>query len=171
MVIWKFPKTSLTRKLAWGAIGGSITGFQNFLKDSLTIYDVMKENGDSSLPAIFFLFMGLAMLTSFMGLLCLAACMKRFDATYSSSMFVVSFVISASLMSAVHYQTFQHLGSIDDDILYPMGLLVLLWGAAILIKPSAICFTDEIDLSEEESNSDSSGCPPGRRGNRERLLS
>jgi hypothetical protein len=36
-------------------------------------------------------------------LLCLSSCMKRYDATYSAAMFVVSFVISASLMSAVHY--------------------------------------------------------------------
>ena len=92
---------SLLKKVAFGFIGGTITGFQNFLKDALTIFDAtIKHESDNSsipftgtggiddshLPSIFFLFVLLAILTSFIGLLCLASCMKRYDATYSAAM-------------------------------------------------------------------------------------
>ena len=114
----------------------SITGFQNFLKDALTIFDIwIKDRSSSYLPPEFFLFLFLAMLTSFAGLLCLSSCMKRYDATYSAAMFVVSFVISASLMSAVHYHTFEHLDGITNYMMYPLGLVILLLGAFILVKP------------------------------------
>lgn len=77
------------------------------------------------------------MLTSFSGLLCLSSCMKRYDATYSAAMFVVSFVISASLMSAVHYHTFEHLDGITNYVMYPAGLVTLLLGAFVLVKPKS----------------------------------
>jgi hypothetical protein len=161
--IWHCPEDSMLRKMAWGSVGGryvhatahftccfdalflshtpsfclrSITGFQNFLKDALTIFDIWIKSGSSSyLPPEFFLFLFLAVLTSFAGLLCLSSCMKRYDATYSAAMFVVSFVISASLMSAVHYHTFEHLDGITNYIMYPLGLVILLLGAFILVKP------------------------------------
>ncbi len=63
--------------------------------------------------------------------------MKRYDATYSAAMFVVSFVISASLMSTVHYHTFEHLNGITNYIMYPLGLTMLLLGAFVLVKPEA----------------------------------
>jgi hypothetical protein len=68
------------------------------------------------------------------GLLLLTACMKRYDVTYTSSMFVGSFVMSASIMSCIHYDTFQHLhGQTINFIMYPMGLVVLLSGVYVLI--------------------------------------
>ncbi len=98
--------------------------------------------------------------------------MKRFDATYSSAMFVVSFVLSASFMSAIHYKTFQHLDNIDDIFLYPIGLMVLVYGATILIAPSStICFAGENDVLEEESIAEPPDSPFAGVGNRERLLS
>lgn len=116
----------------------SITGFQNFLKDALTIYDATtKQQSSQNLPPVFFLFVALAMLTAFVGLLCLAACMKRYDATYSAAMFIVTFVISASLMSSVHYHTFEHLNGVINYIMYPFGLMTLLLGAFVLITPKA----------------------------------
>ena len=139
---------SLLKKVAFGSIGGTITGFQNFLKDALTIFDAtIKHESDNSsipftgtggiddshLPSIFFLFVLLAILTSFIGLLCLASCMKRYDATYSAAMFVVSFVISTSLMSCVHYHTFDHLDGFTSCVMYPLGLATLFAGAYILI--------------------------------------
>jgi len=121
--------TSRQQRFAWGVLGGSVTGFQNFLKDSLTILGL----SDSVYPPpVFFAFILLAMATSLSGLLFLAACMKRYDATYSSSMFVGSFVISASFMSAVHYHTFDNLETIWNVILYILGLFVLLIGVVIL---------------------------------------
>mmetsp|Transcript_20674 Transcript_20674/g.43441 ORF Transcript_20674/g.43441 Transcript_20674/m.43441 type:complete len:463 (+) Transcript_20674:372-1760(+) len=171
VVIRIFPKPSYLRKLAWGSLGGSITGFQNFLKDGLTILGNAKEEGNG-VPTAFFLFFFLAMFTSFVGLLFLAACMKRFDATYSSAMFVVSFVLSASFMSAIHYNTFQHLDNVDDLFLYPVGLMVLFYGATILITPSlTICFAGEDDLLEDESIAEPPDSPIAGVGNRERLLS
>lgn len=114
----------------------SVTGFQNFLKDALTIFDVwIKERRSFYLPPEFFLFLFLSMLTSFAGLLCLSSCMKRYDATYSAAMFVVSFVVSASLMSAVHYHTFEHLDGFTNYVMYPLGLGTLFLGAFILVKP------------------------------------
>jgi hypothetical protein len=35
--IFTGSSTSLLRKMSWGTIGGTITGFQNFLKDALTV--------------------------------------------------------------------------------------------------------------------------------------
>ena len=149
--IWIFPKNSLLKKVAWGSIGGTITGFQNFLKDALTIYQLANNSSknnnsisnygigsDDSLPSTFFLFVVLAMATSFIGLLCLASCMKRYDATYSAAMFVTSFVLSASIMSCVHYHTFEHLDGNINYFMYPIGLLTLFMGAFILVKPSAV---------------------------------
>jgi cytochrome c biogenesis protein CcdA len=60
--------------------------------------------------------------------------MKRYDATYSAAIFVVSFIMSATLMSAAHYHTFQDLNGLDDYIMYPMGLLILLVGASMLVR-------------------------------------
>lgn len=148
--IWVFPKNSLLKKVAWGSISGTITGLQNFLKDALTIYQLANNSnknnnsisnygvGSDDLPTIFFLFVLLAMATSFIGLLCLASCMKRYDATYSAAMFVTSFVLSASIMSCVHYHTFQHLDGAINYFMYPIGLSTLFMGAFILVKPSTV---------------------------------
>jgi len=174
-----FPKDSLLRKFAWGSIGGSITGFQNFLKDALTIFDVTKKqstyslasNDNDRLPSAFFIFALLAMVTAFIGLLFLSACMKRYDTTYSAAMYVVSFVVSASLMSATHYQTFDHLNGFINYTMYPFGLLTLFMGAFVLVKPNAFrCYLpDDAESVGELSNSDdASSSWPGEY--RERLL-
>lgn len=135
------------------------------------MFDVhSKQSGNSqsghendNLPPAFFLFVLLAMLTSFSGLLCLSACMKRYDATYSSAMFVVSFVMSASCMSSIHYHTVEHLDGVVNYVMYPLGLATLFLGAFILAKPTSI--TDiyisdddgEHHSCEESSNTDLNG--------------
>lgn len=144
--IYTGSSTSLLRKISWGSIGGTVTGFQNFLKDSLTI------SKTKPLHPIFFLFASLAMLTAFLGLLFLAACMKRYDATYSASMFVVSFIMSATLMSSVHYHTFQDLAAVQDYILYPLGLLILLLGASMLVREETPIQHGESECHRRESN-------------------
>lgn len=126
--IYTGSSTSLLRKLSWGSIGGTVTGFQNFLKDALTI------SSTKPLHPIFYLFASLAMLTAFVGLLFLASCMKRFDATYSAAMFVVSFIMSATIMAAVHYHTFHDLEGLQGYIMYPLGLIILLIGASMLVQ-------------------------------------
>ena len=78
----------------------------------------------------------MAVVTSFGGLLFLTACMKRYDATYSAAMFVGSFVVAASIMSAIHYDTFQHLQHAHQLALYPAGLLVLVVGVYLLLFPT-----------------------------------
>ena len=143
LIIKRFPKTSLLKKMAWGSVGGVITGFQNYLKDSLTIFEATRRDG-GPLPALFYLFFILAMTTGFAGLLCLSACMKRYDATYASAMFVVSFVITASSMSAVHYHTFADIGGERAIVMYLLGLCILIYGATILVKPkAAACLPDK----------------------------
>ena len=130
----KSAAAALTR-FAFGVLGGSLTGFQNFLKDSLTIIKaVHSDDGDPTYPWVLYLLLLCAAGSSFVGLLFLTACMKRYDATFSSAMFVGSFVISASIMSAVHYQTFQHLQGIVNWILYPTGILILMIGLGILVN-------------------------------------
>jgi len=118
------------QRFAWGVAGGSVTGFQNFVKDALAL---MQNYDDiQSFPAELFLLWFCGALFPLLGLLLLMQCMKRYDATYSSSMFVGSFVCSASLMSAFHYNTFQHLPTIWNWIFYPVGMIVLVSGTVML---------------------------------------
>lgn len=126
------------KRFAWGVSGGSITGLQNFLKDALTIGKAKHASSssaedDAGWSWYLMLFIFLAVATAFGGLLLLTACMKRYDATYSSAMFVGSFVVSASVMSAVHYRTFQNLVHVWNYVMYPMGLVVLMAGVLILV--------------------------------------
>merc|ERR1719491_33581 len=105
------------------------------MKDSLTIMKAVKADDDmSSYPWYLYIMIFSGCATAFGGLFCLTACMKRNDATFSSAAFVGSFVISASIMSAVHYDTFQNLLGIWNWILYPVGLGVLMLGVIILVK-------------------------------------
>jgi hypothetical protein len=127
-----FSKRPLLRRFAWGSCGGAITGLQNFLKDSLTIIKAM--DAGQSYPWFLYLFFALAAATGFIGLLFLTSCMKRYDATYSAASFVGSFVVSASIMSAAHYNTFAYLESTWNYILYPVGLGVLMFGVFILVR-------------------------------------
>jgi hypothetical protein len=129
LTCWMRSNSANLKKFAWGVSGGSLTGYQNFLKDSLTL---LKAKESVPVELLFGLVVG-AIMTSFCGLLLLTACMKRYDATYSSTMFVGSFVIAASIMSAVHYDTFHHLSS-RDLFLYPTGLVILMSGVFLLIR-------------------------------------
>jgi hypothetical protein len=121
----------MLRRFAWGSCGGAITGLQNFLKDFLILFRVLDS---ISWCAAFFAFMAGA--SAFGGLLMLTGCMKRYDATYSAASFVGSFVVSASIMSAVHYNTFSDLTGVWNYILYPSGLVVLMTGVLILVRES-----------------------------------
>lgn len=134
-IIVQRPSPTL-RRFAWGVSGGSVTGFQNFLKDSLTIIKAVGEK-DEAFPWYFYIMVILGIASSFGGLLFLTACMKRYDATFSSAMFVGSFVISASIMAAVHYQTFEHLENLSNYIMYPFGLIVLMIGVAMLVQATS----------------------------------
>jgi drug/metabolite transporter (DMT)-like permease len=137
LVHWMRSGSPILKRFAWGVSGGIITGLQNFLKDSLTLIKAVKiSDTEESYPWFGFLLIVLAVSTSFGGLLLLTACMKRFDATYSSAMFVGSFVVSASIMSAIHYNTFSQLQSLANLILYPAGLLILMAGVLILVQES-----------------------------------
>lgn len=147
----KYGKSPLLKRFAWGVAGGSITGLQNFLKDSLTILKATKAWNEPHYPWYFYLMVILAITTAFVGLLLLTACMKRYDATYSSAMFVGSFVVSASIMSAVHYNTFSNLGHLWNFILYPLGLIVLILGVLILAqetKKNPIAPDESVPLSK-----------------------
>lgn len=152
----KRPNPTMKR-FAWGVSGGSITGFQNFLKDSLTIIKASNESGES-FPILLYIFAFFAILSSFGGLLFLTACMKRYDATFSSAMFVGSFVISASIMSAMHYNTFSNLEGIWNWIMYPLGLIILMIGVKMLVNATSesdmIC-DDEIVRRDSDNGSGS----------------
>jgi hypothetical protein len=142
--LMRFSKNHLLKRFAWGSCGGTATGLQNFLKDSLTI---VKATGPGDhYPWFFYLFMAMAGASAFGGLLFLAACMKRYDATYSAASFVGSFVLSASIMSAAHYKTFSYLKGVLNYVLYPVGLLILMVGVFVLVRESK----DEGEAEEEE---------------------
>lgn len=145
--------SQLLQRFAWGVSGGSITGMQNFLKDALIVLKktsattiTSSEAGDNDSPSKsirkfqipswhFFVLAAIAIAVAVVGLLLLTWCMKRYDAAFSSSMFVGSYVVSTSLMSAAHYHTFQHLhGRLLNDIGYPAGLLILMAGVGLLVR-------------------------------------
>ena len=136
------PLQTKLRRFAWGVSPGSLTGFQNFLKDSLTLLKLYgSQDKDGSTPPfpwvwLFFFMIG-SVSTAFGGLLLLTGTMKRYDATYSSSMFVGSYIFSASIMAAVHYHTFSHLNTVAQAVLYPAGLLVLMGGVYLLIQDTS----------------------------------
>lgn len=135
----------MLRRFAWGSCGGAITGMQNFLKDSLTLFNEKDSNDNPWMVPFFFTMAGAS---AFIGLLFLTACMKRYDATYSAASFVGSFVVSASIMSAVHYHTFHSLLHIWNLILYPFGLLVLIVGVYILVRESPE--PDEMEINDDD---------------------
>lgn len=99
----------------------------------MSVVKACKAN-DQALPWYFFILISLAALTAFSGLLILTRCMKRYDATFSSAMFVGSFIISASIMADIHYHTFSNLVGIINYIMYPFGLLVLMVGLYLLVQ-------------------------------------
>jgi len=120
------------RRFAWGLIGGSVTGVQNFIKDSLAVVHGLDG---SHFPPQLFLMLLMAGLLPLTGLLLLMQCMKRFDALYSASMFVGSLVVSSSIMAAVHYHTFDNIDRIGL-FFYPVGLLTIISGTVVLAVES-----------------------------------
>mmetsp|Transcript_18188 Transcript_18188/g.23128 ORF Transcript_18188/g.23128 Transcript_18188/m.23128 type:complete len:197 (-) Transcript_18188:636-1226(-) len=164
--------SSVMRRFAWGVSGGSITGLQNFLKDFLTVLHSAKVENTQLPVLLLFLFWLCGALSAFGGLLFLTACMKRYDATYSACMFVVSFVISASIMAAVHYDTFSNLEKTINYVMYPVGLCTLILGALILVREASTDEDDdEVDVDcmvfrefEGEESDESSRGSPCRRG-------
>jgi cytochrome b len=152
-----YSQCATVRRFAWGVSGGSLTGFQNFLKDTLTIikathHDDSQHEQQPQRPWILLgVFIAMAALTAFGGLLLLTGCMKRYDATYSSAMFVGSFVVSASIMSAVHYDTFDHLNGLVNAICYPAGLAILMAGVYMLIAENPrLPVNDNVDDNDNE---------------------
>jgi drug/metabolite transporter (DMT)-like permease len=130
LLYWmRFSTSAVVKRFAWGVSGGSMTGIQNFMKDSLTIL-----KAHEGIPWYFPVCLVLAIGMAFGGLLCLTGCMKRYDVTYSSSIFVGAYVVCASIMSATHYHTFENLKSVVNYLLYPCGLLILMAGVWILVK-------------------------------------
>ena len=137
LVIRNERSSPTLKRFAWGVAGGSVTGFQNFLKDALTVLKASSSTSTKALgipipPMLFFVLMAGAISAAVGGLLILVQCMKRYDATYSSAMFVGSFVVSASIMSALHYDTFSNLHGLAQYILYPVGLVLLIIGIVLL---------------------------------------
>jgi hypothetical protein len=134
MAHWTNQGKPALQRFAWGVAGGSITGPQNFLKDALIVLKANSRQSDSHhLPWWFILLVALAMISAFSGLLLLTACMKRYDVTFSSAMFVGSFIVSTSIMSIAHYGTFENLHSWTSCVMYPVGLLVLMSGVWMLV--------------------------------------
>ena len=146
-------ESPVLRRFAWGSFGGAVTGLQNFLKDALTI---SKDTHGASYPWFFYLFILFAAGSAFGGLLMLTACMKRYDAAYSAASFVGSFVVSASIMSAVHYNTFAFLDTVWNYVLYPVGLAVLIVGVYVLVLESReVSDDDDNGTTESRSRKDS----------------
>ena len=142
MILWMIVLSVIIRlstnkhwkRFAWGIIGGSITGMQCFIKDALALWHGLDEFHNQifrTWPLSLYVLLLIGGVIPFIGLMMLMACMKRYDATYTASMFMGSIVISSSIMSAVHYHTFDHLSTIQS-ILYLLGLVGMLIGTAIL---------------------------------------
>lgn len=148
LLYWiRFCESHVLKRFAWGCSGGAITGAQNFLKDALIVLHATPTG--QRVPVLFVVFLGLAGGTAFAGLLLLTACMKRYDATYSAATFVGSFVVSASIMAIVHYDTFGELDGILNYVMYPFGMTVLMLGVYGLVRE-----TGEVPLGEHDEESD-----------------
>ena len=159
------------KRFSWGVAGGSITGLQNFLKDALSLLQAVttsNTNESSSLeletgkihehlPWFFALLISMAIFSAFGGLLLLTACMKRYDVTFSAAMFVGSFVVSATIMSAIHYDTFQHLQTVVNYLMYPAGLGLLMVGVFILVQDSKEGVDDYMidSMNDDDDNNNS----------------
>lgn len=140
----RWSESPVLRRLAWGSCGGSVTGAQNFLKDGLTVLKAARA-ASTPVPPLLYILLASAGATALLGLLILTACMKRYDATYSAASFVGSFVVSASVMAAVHYDTFASLEGGASYALYPLGLAVLMVGVYQLVGESREAGDDDDD--------------------------
>jgi len=118
-------------RIAWGVSGGFITGFWNFIKDAITIVQMTDAWG--SLPWCFFGLLATALATAGAGMMIMSECMKRYDATYTSGTYAGGLTLAASVVSAMHYHTFSHLGGVSR-VLYPVGLCILMMGVGLLMS-------------------------------------
>lgn len=171
LLLWywiAFSKNPSLQRFAWGSCGGAITGPQSFLKDALIVVKAVASSTTTTTTVVavsswlwlLILLIVLAIITSFTGLLLLTACMKRFDATYSAAAFVGSFVVSASINAACHFHTFSSLPSTWNDVLYPMGIVILIFGVFLLEsmgkhpQQSNILTMDDPYTTNEQDNDD-----------------
>ena len=63
----------------------------------------------------------------------LSKCMKRYDATFSAAMFVVSYIFSATIMSIVRYDILSNIESVTQVAFYPVGMIILFIGCLMLM--------------------------------------
>ncbi|GMH74050.1 hypothetical protein TrST_g7583 [Triparma strigata] len=115
-------------KFCWGVSGGSIAGLLLFIKDSLSLF-----KSESPWHWQIWLFLSGAMFVGLYGIRCLSFCMKRYDTTYSATMFVVSYIFSADIMSLIRYDIYKNMESTAQKVLFPVGMIILLGGVAILM--------------------------------------
>ena len=122
------PHNQFAHKVSWGIGGGSISGLLFFINDAL---DLAATSDRFHWQVPVFIFM--AIFVGVSGLIFLSHCMKRFDATYSASMFVVSYIISATIMSAIRYNMFDRINGPLQLSLYPLGMAILFFGVYLLM--------------------------------------
>lgn len=123
------------QRLAWGVSGGSIGGLRNFLKDGLTVLKIEPDPRPWKLPLFWYALALGAIATAVGNLTCQTLCMKRYDATFSNAMTAGSFVLSTTVMSTIHYHTFANLSSTYDGLVYVMGMVLILVGLWVLMRP------------------------------------
>lgn len=150
------PHQASTR-FAWGMAGGSLTGVQCFLKDALTM--LFLENGYQrfwTLPISAFILLALAIGCAVGGLLILSACMKRYDATFSNAMNAGAFVVSASIMAQVRYDTLGNLKNGLAQFCYVMGLVIILTGLFLLVRSTQL--SEATDMDKDNQSDASTEC-------------
>jgi hypothetical protein len=118
----------MVSKLAFGASGGTISGMLLYVKDATSM---VQTEGFANVEI--WILISLASFVAISGLILLTACMKRYDATYTASMFICSFVFSASIMSIIRFDTIANIESNWSLAFYCLGLLILLMGIVILV--------------------------------------
>jgi len=154
----RYSQNTFWRRFAWGVAGGFSTGFQNFVKDAITIFQltpIVDWVRPWRLPWILYVLLLSAGVTAGGGLAILAACMKRYDVTYASGTFAGSLTLCATIMSALHYHTFDHL---TNAVLYVMGVGILIAGVGLLMYHSHHHGEDHNESSSNDKDA-SSKCP------------
>jgi len=132
-------------RFSWGVIGGSLAGTSNFAKDAIALAGNGGLGSTTSSLYFYGLLLGAGIL-SISSFILSVECMKRYDATYSSASYAGADVISVSVMAAVHYHTFHNLKGMENLVLYPVGLLLTVFGCAIL------AFEQNADDKEVDKN-------------------
>ncbi|GMH90386.1 hypothetical protein TL16_g11751 [Triparma laevis f. inornata] len=118
----------MIEKLSWGLSGGSIAGLLMFIKDSLSLFKT-----ESPWHWQIWLFLSGAMFVGLYGIRCLSYCMKRYDTTYSATMFVVSYIFSADIMSLIRYDIYKNMDTVSQKVMFPVGMIILLGGVIVLM--------------------------------------